>query len=114
TMIIANVEFHASAYRTCPAPIGTPCGAATYFSLRPLQNRKLGVLLGKRMRKIARIEERTGSSNPCSLEATFKNPFGCLHNYRRGDSIDVTSASRSTTLFPVFAANHLYQKDLCR
>src|SRR4030095_17059082 len=84
------------------------------FSLRPLQNRKLEVLWGKRLQKILRIEELTGSSNPRSLEATFKNPFGCLHNYRRGDGIDVTSASRSTTLFPVFAANHIYQKDLCR
>src|SRR5215510_11217713 len=72
------------------------------------------MLWGKRFQKILRVEELTGGSHPCSREATFKNAFGCLHNDRCGNSIDVTSASRSTTLFASLAGDHIYQKDLRR
>src|SRR5215813_5075983 len=72
---------------------------------------QIEMLRGKRFQKILRVEELTRSSNPCSLAATFKNAFGCLHDDRCGDGIDVASASRSTMLFASVAGNHIYQKN---
>src|SRR5262245_56527945 len=84
------------------------------FIRRPRPCVQIEMLLGKRFQKILRVEEITDSSNPCSLEATFKNAFRCLYNDGCGDSIDVSSASRSTTLFASFADDHIYQEDLSR
>src|SRR5262249_52592830 len=117
SFIVCSVEtnFHVPTMRSLMSDsIATLIVLAQSCGSETARCAQIEVLRGKRFQKILRVKELTGRSNPCPLEATFKNAFGCLHNYRCGDSIDVTSASHRTTLFASFAGDHIYQKDLCR